>query len=182
MKRLALLITIILLILINTGSVYGQNFKKKNAIYAELLGTSGSAFNFNYDRVILEFDKMYFDVTTGFGYFPSVNNSNPIIGVPISINLTTGTNNHHFEFGIGITYNSGILQEIIYTPSYSESNSFKAIYSNFRIGYKYQKPESGLFLRIGLTPLVRLKTIEELDNIKTGRFIPLFGLGAGYSL
>lgn len=181
MRKLTRLLTIILFILITMDNIYGQNYKSRNTIYGEFLGTSGSTLSLNYDRIIFESNKMFIDLTAGFGYFPSIDNFDPIVGIPISINITTGVNKLHFEFGFGMTYNAGLIQEGISLGDYSEVSSLKAIYTTVRIGFKYQKPNGGIFLRAGLTPMYRIKTIEELNNVTVSRLMPLLGVGVGYS-
>jgi len=157
---------------------------KKNTIYAEFLGMSGSACSINYDRVLAKINKSSLDLSIGFGYFPQGKSWNAIYGIPINLNLSGGLGNHDIEIGIGLTYNSGIIQEsLLYqysgNSSPSKSISLQALYCSFRLGYKYQKPTGGLFVRAGFTPLVRIKTFSAFDP--EGEIYPLFGLGVGYT-
>jgi hypothetical protein len=163
-----------------------KTFTKRNSFYGEFLGTSGSVCSINYDRILKQNENSLIDLSLGFGYFPFFKEVNPIIGIPISINLTNGLGNHHFEIGAGLTYNSGIVQrkETVESygsslDSYSITESLQVLLFSFRIGYKYQKPNGGLFFRLGLTPLLKLKTFSKFDNDNS---IPLFGLGVGYTM
>jgi hypothetical protein len=164
-----------------------KTFTKRNSFYGEFLGTSGSVCSINYDRIFKQNENSLIDLSLGFGYFPFFKEVNPIIGIPVSINLTNGLGNHHFEIGVGFTYNSGIAQrkETFESygsslDSYSTTESLQALWFSFRLGYKYQKPTGGLFLRIGITPLFKLKTFSTFDNDNS--VFPLFGLGVGYTI
>lgn len=165
------------------GFAYGQenNIKeiKKNTVYTEFLGTSATVASIHYDRIIKKFKKSYFDLGLGLGYFPPVGAATyPNYGIAGSFNWTTGINNNHFEVGIGLTYSSGFLQE----THGSDHKTMEALMSSFRIGYKYQKPEGGIFFRVGLTPLVKLKEFSSLDDGEIFyKFWPLIGIGAGYT-
>ena len=182
-KNFIHLLTLILILTLAEVNIFGQNFNKRNTVYGELLGTSGSILSIHYDRIFYESNKLYFDLTAGFGYFPSINNSDSILGIPVSLNLITGKNNHHFELGVGLTYNSGLFKEEIKIGNeIISSNSLIAIYNTYRIGYKYQKPDGGLFIRANVTPFIRIKTIKEIPSMTVSKFFPNIGLGIGYSL
>jgi len=159
---------------------------KKNTVYAEFAGTSGSISSVNYDRILLQKEGLMFNLTLGIGYFPSINNWNPIIGLPVTFNASFGKAKHHFELGTGLTYNSGLEQSsLLYYQSINTNNSntnvksMEALFWTFRIGYKLQKPNGGLFLRGGFTPLINIKTFSDFKG--ESNFIPAFGAGIGYT-
>jgi len=164
-------------IYISFGVIKSQDIAKKtNTLYAEIAGISGTPISIQYDRIINKKENYLVDVTMGFGYFQFSKNWNPIIGFPISLNFANGQFNHHFEFGIGLTYNSGMPQQKIEDfPAESE----KAFWATLRLGYKYQKPEGGLFIRAGFTPLIKIKQYSVLAE--ETNFLPLLGLGIGYT-
>lgn len=174
------------------GNAKGQDaskqITKRNSIYGEFAGISGSVSSINYDRILHENENSFIDLTLGFGYFPFFKDLDPIIGIPVSINYTYGSGVHHFEAGAGLTYNSGINREtLIYevdginiSYSYKETKYEVALWSSFRIGYKYQKPNGGLFIRLGLTPLLKIKTLSVFKDDRN--IFPAFGLGIGYTL
>lgn len=160
---------------------------KHNTFYAEIFGTSGSLFSFNYDRIIANNNNnLFIDLTMGVGYLPSIKDWNPVLGIPLSLNISKGHCFHYFEFGLGLTYASGIVQsQVTFDPSGGSQNSsttsesLKAIWCSARIGYKYQRPTGGLFFRVGFTPLLKLKTFSTFNT--NDNIIPLFGLGVGYT-
>lgn len=165
-----------------------EQFAKRNTIYAAFAGISGSVCSINYDRILFEKENAFVDLTIGFGYYPFFKNVDPIIGVPVAINYTRGSGSHHYELGVGLTYNSGInrqthlyvLDGIDWSDSYIETENEHAIWSSFRVGYKYQKPDGGIFVRIGLTPLLKIKTLSAYKD--DNKLFPAIGIGLGYTL
>jgi hypothetical protein len=156
---------------------------KRNSVFIEFLGMSGSAVSINYDRVLKEVDNSTIDLNLGFGYFPGAKGWNSIIGIPLYLNFSTGHSKHHFEFGLGLTYNTGIIQEsyigLWNRPSVVKSISQEALFASFKLGYKYQKPGGGLFLRVGFTPLFKIANFSQFDSNVS--IYPLFGAGAGFT-
>ncbi|WP_428025467.1 hypothetical protein, partial [Arcobacter sp.] len=61
--------------------------------------------------------------------------------------------------------------------------SMEALWCPFRIGYKYQKPEGGLFLRVGTMLSFKLKEFSSFPDYGSEiRVTPLeFGIGAGFT-
>jgi len=85
-----------------------------------------------------------------------------------------------------LAYNSGLQQsgydylgDFGGNSSLVDVESVKGLLWSSRLGYKYQKPSGGFFLRAGFTPLIRIKTFSDLKS--DNKFIPAFGLGVGYS-
>lgn len=189
MKQKTLAILVLLLCINPTafGQVEGTGAIKTNTIYLEFAGTGGAPLSINYDMVVLRHSGFMASITTGLGYCP-IRDMKPILGIPLTLNLSLGKTRHFLELGSGITYNSGIVQaEWDYSdgfpssgPSGSNSESLKALYWTFRAGYKYQRPEGGLFIRIGFTPMLRVKTYSNLTDNRD--LLPAFGLGLGYTL
>lgn len=174
----------------NMGWVRSQDTEKiiikNNTFYTEILGISGSVFSFNYDRILTKDNNFFLDLTMGVGYLPSIKDWNPVYGIPVSLNISSGHNYHHFEFGIGLTYNSGNVQNQKITESFGGSinsnityESLRAFWCSIRLGYKYQKPTGGLFFRVGFTPFIKLKTYSTYET--NDIILPLIGLGIGYT-
>lgn len=165
--------------------VFGQkdsiNDIKRNTVYFEFLGNSATISSVHYNWIFKKAKTHSYDLSLGFGYYPNKNNDlNPSYAFPISVNWSNGLKNHHLDLGFGLTYNSGVIQK----RSYVHSKSMEALWLSFRLGYKYQKPNGGLFLRVGITPLLKLKefsSISDSDNILL-KFLPLFGIGIGITI
>jgi len=181
--------TIVILIIYSISYGYSQSdnaiMSKQNSLYIEILGISGSFISYNVDRIIKQKENYYIDVSAGFGYSKGYhlsfgNEYNPMIGIPLSINFTNGKKNKHFEFGIGLTYNSGLYQKRTYVQNSPDKiESQKTLLGTFRLGFKRQKPNGGIFYRIGFTHLFKLVTFSNFNRLDDVN--PLFGFGLGYS-
>ncbi|MDX8341345.1 hypothetical protein SLH46_19255 [Draconibacterium sp. IB214405] len=178
----AVILFLALFNLLITGSAQGQdehlNELKKNSVYYEFLGTGATLFSLHYEKNIKQFEKSSLNLDLGVGYDPPLHiDMNPSYAFPLSLNWTSGIKNKHFELGIGLTYNSGVSQQI---ATGGKTKSMDALWTSFRIGYKYQKPEGGLYFRAGLTPLLRVKKFTSIDHDDFfDKFLPFFGIGVG---
>jgi len=185
-KALAVLAILNYFSLISFGQGEGPGANKVNTIYLEFAGTGRAPLSINYDIVELRHSGFMASITLGLGYCP-IRDLKPILGIPLTLNFSMGKTRHFLELGSGITYNSGIVQaEWQYSDGFpysgssgSNSESLKALYWTFRAGYKYQRPEGGLFFRIGFTPMLRVKTYSNLTDDRD--LVPAFGLGLGYT-
>ncbi len=132
-----------------------KNDTRKNTVYFELLG-NGMFYSFCYDRVIFQKNENGLSVSMGLTYFPR--NSNDIWlffphnsgSVSPQINYFKG-NKHKLELGLGYTIS------INYIDNPSQVVEPKFIYIHFifaRIGYRYQNPKNGLFLKGAFLPYV----------------------------
>ncbi len=140
-------------------------FKAKNAIYLEVLGTSGSLTSIGFDQVFAQGRISFYSISTGIGYFPApIEGGKPIIGVPLSVNYNTGYTNAHFEFGLGLCYSQGLYQEVYtdYSGNFggSGSQSLDGIFLTNRIGLRLQDPQGGFFFRFAATPYVRMANLS----------------------
>lgn len=186
LKKIIILSAILLTFNLLKGQETFDSNSKKNALSIEAIGTSASPLSLNYDRVLLVKPSYHINLSLGLGYFPFVKNWNPIVGIPVNINMSMGKTKHFFEVGTGITYSSGMEQsgydyigDFGRNSSMDDAESVKGLLWSFRLGYKYQRPTGGFFLRAGFTPLIRIKTFSDLKP--ENKFIPAFGLGIGYS-
>jgi hypothetical protein len=162
MKKL-LFITLLMSIY---ASVYTQEIKKpaamqRNSIYFEAF-SQGLYNSLSYDRLFSLDKKVKTSFSAGITLIPHPDLF--VVGTPVSFNFIFFQKSHHLELGLGFTPlfirfgniyanewyldESGTLQENYFT---GHSND---IYNYFtpKIGYRYQKPEGGLFLRATFTP------------------------------
>lgn len=186
LRKIIILSVLLLTFTLLNGQESFDSNSKKNTLSIEAVGTSASPLSLNYDRVLFMKPNYHINLSLGFGYFPSVKDWNPIIGIPLTINISMGKTKHFFEVGTGLTYNSGLEQsgydyfgDFSGNSSIADAESVKGLLWAFRLGYKYQRPTGGFFLRVGFTPLFRIKTLSDLKP--ENKFIPAFGLGIGYS-
>ena len=108
---------------------------KKNSVYIELLG-NGVIYSLGYERIFWSDNIYRFSTMSGFSYY--------IWELYFSqqINLLIGKKNN-FELGFGCTLP-------IVEPIQDGSNMSYLFF--YRIGYRYQKEDGGMFFRIGFTP------------------------------
>ncbi len=117
-------------------------FHQKNDFHLELLGAAG-LYSINYERVIVNGNKLKTLASIGFSYMGTKSWRGFII--PISINQLLSFKEHHIELGIGGS------------PNFVISNDFGETWAQFiftRIGYRYQKPKGKFIFRAGAIPIV----------------------------
>lgn len=138
----------------------GGRISSPYSIFVEALGSTGSLVGICFDAVISEQKTSFWTVTSGIGYFPAPDeDTDPIIGVPLIYNICTGIDKpSHFEFGMGITYSSGLLQETFYNGSTGREDSRKleAIFASTRIGLRVQEPKGGFVFKLSVNPMFRM--------------------------
>lgn len=125
---------------------------KKNSIYFELLG-NGIIYSFGYDRLIITKDLYKISTNIGLTAIPASPFSSDFQVYTISPQLSflIGQKNN-LELGLG--YTMALLK------SDSEINNILV----YRIGYRYQKKDGGLFFRIGFTPFSFIKKSPDFFN------------------
>lgn len=120
---------------------------KKNTVFAELAG-NGFVYSVNYDRI--------FNLTSSYKLAArmgvQVTNKFPLtyyrtFCVPVELSGLYNLYNHkHFiEVGVGLSY----LNSHDYFVNHTEEIMLLAL----RLGYRYQKPAGGLFVKVGFVPL-----------------------------
>ena len=154
LQRLILLIIPILL----TSSLFGQTEAEedskasKHHIYLETLGISGRGRTYNYEYQLFHKEKLKIQARAGVGTAKRkdfTDSFNPDLTIPFGVNAFYG-NVHHVEFGIGQVITSVIHADIeTYEPTRVHD-----LHGNLTIGYRYQKQEGGLLLRLSYTPLL----------------------------
>ncbi len=151
---------------------------RRNTFFLEL-GGNGMFYSLNYDRILLSRDTWKLSGRVGALYVPSFKADNRhMTGVPLEISYLRGRGKHFLEVGLGLT---GLYD----TYPLSETRIRElAVMGTARIGYRYQKPEGGLFFKTGFTPLAGV-----LYNLRDRRWAtqsafayPLVGLAVGYTL
>ena len=177
----------LIMLFFTLNNLFCQNkiVNSRNSVYVDFLGVSGTILSLNYDRILIETDKGYFNLNFGFGYSQLKNFNSPVIGIPLNINYTQGLKNHHIEIGTGLTYNSGMRQydEVALFGDQSRAllahEKSEVLFLSSRIGYKYQRSHGGILMRIGFTPLI---TLLNFSNFKVEeKILPLFDIGVGYA-
>jgi hypothetical protein len=168
MRRIPLLIFSTLIAI----SSYSQNidltFAFKNSGQLEF-GGHGLLYSFNYERILINNPEYKTTGQIGFSYYPPKSGIKDI-WIPVLINELLSFNKQHFEFGLGYVFTNEALRSANNKVVSREWNGFVA----GRLGYRYQKPNGRLLIRIGFTPLV-----EDIDS-SNPEIHPLGGVSLGY--
>jgi hypothetical protein len=142
-----------------------------NALYLELLGAA-LFYSVNYDRRIgdlaLRGGLTYFSVSSGVNA-DGESASASWIGFPLSVMYNIGSLKHSFEVGAGVTIHH--VSGSVNTLGVESSDSATMVLGHAILGYRFQPPQTGFFLRAGLSPI-----------IGSGVFLPWphVGLGATF--
>ncbi|MEI7503651.1 MAG: hypothetical protein WCJ61_10245 [Paludibacter sp.] len=154
-----------------------QNKPNNFALTLDLVGNSG-AYSLNGEYEIGKIKDYKLNTRLGFGYL-SVD-GRQFIGIPIGINMITGTKKHHLELGLGASYIKGI-ENWHNTGDGSFGNyqdwwqPSEAIYFVPSIGYRFDKLTGGLILKVYYSPLIRLFDFFDKQDF-LNRIYPVFDL------
>lgn len=126
----------------------------KNTVFVEFLG-NGGVYSLNYDRIFFQRDRFKTSFRVGASLMPHksyvAENYFFSMTLPVEINGMWGSNRHHFEAGLGYTPFYWSRQNTANMPGVRENRRFSNMLIS-RIGYRYQRPEGGLFFRAALMP------------------------------
>ena len=163
-----------LLIAIISISSYSQGdqgrFQNKNSLQVDLDGP-GIFYSLNYERVLLNGEKFKTTSQVGVSYYPPQTGMRDI-WIPIGINELISYGNHHLEVGIGYMP----IREALRDPELQVREWIWSHTATGRLGYRYQKNDGHLILRVAFTPVLE---IDPLNH--GGEFHPLGGVSIGYS-
>jgi hypothetical protein len=130
---------------VNSQNDTTKSIIKKNTIFFEGYGNAGRMFySINYERLFPLKSKcgISLRVVTSYAY------KQGLFSFPILVNLMTGKRNSHFEIGLGcVSY-----IPVPYDNPYSDIDEFLVAPTGL-IGYKYQRPDGGLFFKVSYTPV-----------------------------
>ncbi|MBI2259592.1 MAG: hypothetical protein HYU67_11950 [Flavobacteriia bacterium] len=137
--------------------VFSQNdtFQpSKNSMFVEYAGTGGYYFSLYYDRILIVKEMYRLSVSSGIGYFTAIY-GHPYLSTPVETSLLLGHKNY-FEFGFACSYIYGLIAISCMDESFGSRCASSSIYFIPRIGYRFQAIKRGLFVKVGLTPFVRI--------------------------
>ena len=180
MKTLCTVTLIILGINVATGqdNTSKENIER-NTIYAEAFG-QGFCWSLNYDRLINLDKKVINSYSIGLVYVPeSIEfGDGTYYGIPVSYNWLFGKKNHHLELGLGLT-------SLIVNPYWNDFSTNYYVYFTPKLGYRFQRPQGGVFFRATATPMVDiLNARTDKSENKTYRNFSTFNnvAGLGYAM
>lgn len=119
---------------------------KKNTIYGEILGSAFSFYNISFDRIIYHKENRKISLAIGTQYQAKsyFGGNDWMTSISPQINYLQGTQ-HHLELGVGY----------VYLASVSGIRFTDGVWGiPLRIGYRYQKPEGGIFIKAAYTPSI----------------------------
>ncbi len=153
----------------------------RHTIFFEILG-SGFPASLNYDIILIYKESIHVSGRVGGFLFPR--GSFPLLTVPIEVNFSVNIGKElYMVLGAGLSYIwGGVSCSDCTKLGYNSSTLF----TNFRVGIKYQKKSGGIFFSAGLTPLIRIHEFNDppvmlIDEVEVMKFLPMVGIGAGYT-
>ena len=121
--------------------------RAENALYVELLGP-GLLYSVDYDRAFGDLS-----ARIGIGYLSGTSSS--FVAVPLTISyLGLGSKKHMFEIGAGVAIWNFSANYSLLGANSNSSTSATIVAATGILGYRYQPPNGGFFLRVGLSPLI----------------------------
>lgn len=160
----------------------------KNALYLELAG-KGFYYSINYERNLFNIgEKTSVKASIGFSIFPGltqVRNSNDFL-MPLSVSIQQHlTGNHHLSLSTGSTYYNYQINDIVITnanlntqPLTARLKTIQEWFGHVSLDYRYNKPEGGLLLKGGVTPLFfdKMQNFEGMPTMQLSA-----NIGVGYT-
>ena len=162
---------------LNTPHDYSK-FPARTANYIEILGNSGYLLSLNLDHIFIYKTKIKVSAAAGV----AVRLNGPYIeqSYYIANNYIFGQGDHHLELGPGITlwrkYNA-VCSDTAHYPKFHWENVW---FGMFRLGYRFQRRDEGMFFKAGLTPFPYRKYDCAEEWFPTNWNL-LFGLAIGVS-
>ena len=171
---------------VNANQTYTETLDfAPNSVFVEV-GGNGTQYSVNYDKIWVAVNKIKLSTQIGLGMSSAIlqGDCDPI--VPVKLNLLVGKNRHFFETGIGATAAFGFEETAASTNTESESGTqirqvqvsreYASVYVSAHVGYRFQSPDGGLFLKTSLSPTMAAYT-------KTTKANPTIAgsIGVGYT-
>jgi hypothetical protein len=148
---------------------------KKNTVFFEI-GGNAIIYSINYDRLFNVSRKFKMSARIGIHYtnkFPLQYYRTVCIPLEISGLYSFFRDKHFVEIGTGLSY----LNSYDRITNHSEDIIILAL----RLGYRFQKPEGGLFIKVGFVPLYDWLVLNPDPTVKHNTWLFSGGLGLGYT-
>lgn len=140
--KICLFTVIALLLFVLKGSCADStHVTAKNAVYVQFAGV-GNYRSINFERVFSQGRNLNYSYSVG--YAPA----NKSVSVPVSLNAFTTGRQHHFEMSLTVIPH---VEKHLYS---TKEDLDKQLYIKPSIGYRYQKTNSGLFVKAGVGPQI----------------------------
>ncbi len=155
-----------LLLVILTFNLLGnsQNSTNNIALILDLAGHSG-LYSLNGEYIIGDINDSKLNARIGFGYYSG--DQLEFLSIPIGVNVLTGKNKNHLEFGLGFSYIRGYENLYISTEIFGNPQVWwrsEGIYFVPSIGYRFDKLTNGLILKVYYSPLIPIYDFFDKDQ------------------
>ncbi len=167
MKTTKAFVTILLMTAFCLGHAQYQQSYRGNSFLVEIGGGKDFLYySFNYDRIL--HNERYWKLSARAGFMQFNNPQGQGFGIPVDIYYFTGLKRHYLEFGLGIA--------TLYEGLDSAFSKIFLVISPLNVGYRYQNPKTGLFVKASLSP-IRLAPTEKGDSYAFEAVLAGLGLG-----
>lgn len=151
----------------------------KGTLFYLEAGGAGGYYSVNAERVFASVGKFKLSGRVGFGNanFDLDNyNNDPrkYYTIPVGVQAFRGSGYRHIEFGLGLSYIEG--EDALVTYETIENETLYLVPS---IGYRYQKPSGGFFVRVLYTPHIRIKEFSGFTGFDE-KFDQWLGISIGH--
>jgi hypothetical protein len=168
-KRLNLLVCLLFLFTVQKAhSQKTYTGPAKNTFFIDYM-LEGSDYAVKYDRIFAHGKSIYYSAGIGFSFLKNQ------VAFPVELNIVGGKNEHHPELSLCA------IPLVIKHESFGAIDNDKFIYLFPAVGYRFQKPGNGLFLRFLAGPLIILDPTEGDFWNMDPKVKFSFSLGAGFS-
>jgi hypothetical protein len=175
MKTNSQLFSLVLMLVCSTLYAQTSPSFKGPVVYMEYGGGS-SLVSVNVEHAIFKLPRWYVNGRIGYGYM--LINNYERSGFPIGINLFRFQGNHHLEIGAGVSYIEGIKRYY----SGGEYRWNRALYAYAAAGYRFQKPDGGLFFKFLWHPLYQVREYNPDPYFRDSTVLKYWlALSCGYS-
>ena len=147
----------------------GNNFVR-NTFFIEL-ASKRPGYSVNYDHIFHRGEKLSGSFRIGFSIDKNT------VSLPFGINLLTGKENHHAEFGVTIIPFIDHYKTFLSGDNLSD----KKINVIPAIGYRFQKPSGGIFFKVSVSPLLFLDPPSDDFWNMDPRLYAYGSIGIGFS-
>lgn len=136
------------------GSIPEERGKFKNAVYASF-GGAGIYYSLMYERTVWASGKYRLHLKGGIGSSFSPALFPEEVNIPLGVGFLYGKAKHHMDASLNL---SGYFLSQYDYISGEESHPLKILWVP-SLGYRYQKPEGGLIIRLGISPVMHFNAL-----------------------
>lgn len=145
LKKIALTIIAFLIYSSSFSQQSANNAIHRNTVFVEL-ASKGAIYSVNFDHIFRQGEKLNYSYRAGF----SIEKNS--IAFPIGISFITGQQSHHAEFSLTVIPFIDKYETFLSGDNVSD----KYLYVVPSVGYRFQRPAGGFFLKAGIAPLILL--------------------------